>query len=32
MTTNTQGGMNLTQTLIWVGVIIVALAAVYIYL
>jgi hypothetical protein len=29
MTTQTQGGMNLTQTLVWLGVIVVVLAAVY---
>ena len=29
MTTDTQGGMNLNQTLIWLGVIIVVLAVVY---
>jgi hypothetical protein len=30
MATDTQGGMNLNQTLVWLGVIIVVLAAVYI--
>jgi hypothetical protein len=32
MSTDTQGGMNLTQTLVWLGVIIVVLAAVYMFI
>ena len=32
MTTDTQGGMSLTQTLIWLGVIIVILGAVYYFI
>lgn len=32
MTTETQSGMNLTQTLIWLGVIIVVLGAVYYFI
>ncbi|MCF8476984.1 MAG: LPXTG cell wall anchor domain-containing protein [Pseudolabrys sp.] len=32
MTTDTQGGMNMNQILLWLGIIIVALAAVYYFI
>ncbi len=32
MTTDTQGGMNLNQILLWTGIIVVVLAAVYYFI